>query len=139
MKHRYGPIDLINDDDETAQRFFKNDYEDRGMLKWQGFFLSDHTSTIKKDKKASVAEPMKPQQTNQEMMDTLFRALEYKYQVHIQLQELQHGETVVSIEGLVMQLDDGRVLVRVDDKGNYQWNIAKIRNVEMIPNGKIKW
>lgn len=38
MKHRYGPIDLINDDDETAQRFFKNDYEDRGMLKWQGFF-----------------------------------------------------------------------------------------------------
>lgn len=82
---------------------------------------------------------MKPQQTNQEMMDTLFRALEYKYQVHIQLQELQHGETVVSIEGLVMQLDDGRVLVRVDDKGNYQWNIAKIRNVEMIPNGKIKW
>lgn len=24
-------------------------YQDRGMMKWQGFFLSEHTSEIKKD------------------------------------------------------------------------------------------
>lgn len=122
-----------------AQQFFNRDYEDRGMLKWQGFFLSDHTSVIKKDKKASIAESIKPQQTNQEIMDVLFRALEYKYQVHIQLRELQQGETVVSVDGLVMQLDDGRVLIQVNDKGTYQWNIEKIRNVQVVPNGKIRW
>lgn len=108
------------------------------MLKWQGFFLSDHTSTIKKDKKASAAEPMIPQQTNQQIMDILFNALEYQYQVHIQLRELQHGETVVSVEGFVMRLDEGRVLLQVDEH-TYQWNIEKIRNVQLIPNGKIKW
>lgn len=138
MKYKYGPIDLVNND-EMAQQFFNRDYEDRGMLKWQGFFLSDHTSVIKKDKKASIAESIKPQQTNQEIMDVLFRALEYKYQVHIQLRELQQGETVVSVDGLVMQLDDGRVLIQVNDKGTYQWNIEKIRNVQVVPNGKIRW
>ena len=24
-------------------------YQDRGMMKWQGFFLSEHTSEIKKE------------------------------------------------------------------------------------------
>lgn len=28
--------------DNFAENFFKNYYKDRGMLKWQGFFLSDH-------------------------------------------------------------------------------------------------
>jgi hypothetical protein len=37
MKHKYGPIDQMKDD-RVAQQFFKNDYEERGMLKWQGFF-----------------------------------------------------------------------------------------------------
>ncbi|ANN47739.1 hypothetical protein A6F53_00065 [Levilactobacillus brevis] len=32
-----------------AEQFLKNKYHDRGMLKWQGFFLSDHTSSIKKE------------------------------------------------------------------------------------------
>lgn len=26
-----------------AKRFFEQDYHDRGMVKWQGFYLSDHT------------------------------------------------------------------------------------------------
>lgn len=25
-------------------------YRDRGMMKWQGFYLSEHTSEMKKDK-----------------------------------------------------------------------------------------
>ena len=38
-------------DDEVlqrAERFFRNDYQDRGMVKWQGYFLSDHTEDVGK-------------------------------------------------------------------------------------------
>lgn len=31
-----------------AQRFFEQDYHDRGMVKWQGFYLSDHTEDADK-------------------------------------------------------------------------------------------
>ncbi|MBM7617333.1 hypothetical protein JOC36_000890 [Weissella uvarum] len=37
-------------DDEDAwviaERFFRQDYHDRGMVKWQGFYLSDHTEDV---------------------------------------------------------------------------------------------
>ncbi|WP_289978555.1 hypothetical protein [Lactobacillus sp. UCMA15818] len=38
-------------DDEFAEYFFKNFYQDRGMRKWQGSFLSDHTQALKKQHK----------------------------------------------------------------------------------------
>lgn len=34
--------------EEVAQYFFQNSYKDRGILKWQGFFLSDHKNLLKK-------------------------------------------------------------------------------------------
>ncbi|KRN10379.1 hypothetical protein [Liquorilactobacillus mali] len=37
-------------DDAFAEYFFKNFYQDRGMRKWQGFFLSDHTQALKKQR-----------------------------------------------------------------------------------------
>ncbi len=44
---------LLDDEDlqqslERAKRFFKTDYTDRGMVKWQGYFLSDHTEDVSK-------------------------------------------------------------------------------------------
>jgi hypothetical protein len=32
----------------VAKRFFEQDYHDRGMLKWQGYHLSDHTEDVAK-------------------------------------------------------------------------------------------
>jgi len=33
---------------ERAAYFFAHDYHERGMVKWQGYFLSDHTEDVKK-------------------------------------------------------------------------------------------
>lgn len=30
-------------------RYFKNDYHERGKIKWNGFFLSNHTSSLVKE------------------------------------------------------------------------------------------
>lgn len=54
---------LLDDEDlqqslERAKRFFKTDYMDRGMVKWQGYFLSDHTEDVSKysEKRRDAAE-----------------------------------------------------------------------------------
>lgn len=36
---------------QVAERFFKYDYHDRGIKKWGGFFLSEHTAELKKFEK----------------------------------------------------------------------------------------
>lgn len=36
--------------DEVANNFFKFYYHDRGKIKWSGFFLSEHTAALKKNK-----------------------------------------------------------------------------------------
>lgn len=36
-------------DSKLVTQFLKHDYHDRGMMKWQGFYLSDHTSVRAKE------------------------------------------------------------------------------------------
>ena len=39
-----------NDDFTTIiNRYFQNDYRERGKIKWNGYFLSDHTSSLTKE------------------------------------------------------------------------------------------
>ena len=42
------PMDDEQDMFERAAYFFSHDYQDRGMVKWQGYYLSDHTEDVKK-------------------------------------------------------------------------------------------
>lgn len=40
-------------------RYFQNDYRERGKIKWNGFFLSDHTSSLVKDDRQRNQKPQK--------------------------------------------------------------------------------
>lgn len=42
---------MINHEDFSIviNRYFKNDYRERGKIKWHGYFLSDHTSFLQKE------------------------------------------------------------------------------------------
>jgi len=42
----------MNDfDPKLVDRFFAHDYHDRGVMKWQGYYLSDHTSALNQEAK----------------------------------------------------------------------------------------
>lgn len=41
--------------DDVANNFFKHYYQDRGKIKWSGFFLSEHTAALK-NKKEYIAD-----------------------------------------------------------------------------------
>ncbi|KRO15918.1 hypothetical protein [Lacticaseibacillus saniviri] len=66
-------IKPVDDPEATAANFFKNDYQDRGMVKWQGYFLSDHTSALKTEAKED--EQMWHQQIPDPMMPTRIKEL----------------------------------------------------------------
>lgn len=62
-----------------VNNFFEHDYHDRGMMKWQGFYLSDHTAALHKQmaKKQRHYQP-KSQQT----LATITNILALAYQRH---------------------------------------------------------
>ena len=71
-----------------AQRFFRNDYYDRGMVKWQGYFLSDHTEDVDKySKKWAINRERQDQaEMSQEAISQyLMRAFDQRFPVTIQL------------------------------------------------------
>lgn len=40
-----------NNFSQIVTNYFKNDYRERGKIKWNGYFLSDHTSSLKREAK----------------------------------------------------------------------------------------
>lgn len=48
---------------DIITNYFKNDYRERGIVKWQGFFLSDHTSQLNiiNKERRNVTEALDPQ------------------------------------------------------------------------------
>lgn len=74
------------DDDQVVQRFFDHDYRDRGIVKWQGFHLSDHTAALKKQAKQEAQRyPAKPHQSLAEISRRLNQAFANHLTVSIQM------------------------------------------------------
>lgn len=95
--------------DQILDDFFKT-YQDRGMKKWQGFFLSDHTATINKDnRQRSIIYHKKKPMTVEEVSKILMNAYANHRQVSVQLKELNiEGKVQPDIIGFVQgyQIDE---------------------------------
>lgn len=118
--------------DESAKQLFmeaKRVYEDRKMLKWMsGFFLSDHTAAMKKDKaeRAKVNE-QKPQMYTHEIEQVLEHARLKSRPVAIQLEQLDvEGHYLDDITGMIRGYDELGIYID-DQKVDYD----KIRHVEL--------
>ena len=74
--------------DQILDDFFKT-YQDRGMKKWQGLMLSDHTAAINRDKQqiAKVYQK-KTTMSEEQASELLMTAYANHRQVSVQLKEL---------------------------------------------------
>lgn len=110
-----------------AARFFRNDYHDRGMLKWQGFFFSDHTSAMKKENAQPVPE-LRPEMNQSEIGSILNNAWENCAKVSIQLNQVNGNAVPVEIHGYVKGHQDDKICISV--KGNIRLiSIESIKDV----------
>ncbi|PWG00329.1 hypothetical protein [Levilactobacillus bambusae] len=71
--------------DADVQHFFDVDYHDRGLMKWQGYFLSDHTSAIKEAQSDNQwkTQPL-PRQSQPEIKRRLVQAVHKQRPVLVQ-------------------------------------------------------
>lgn len=73
--------------DQEAENFFKHDYIDRGMIKWQGFYLSDHTSALNAEhatKDKILQREILPQMTIKEITEVINKSIVKNKVVKIQ-------------------------------------------------------
>ncbi|RZQ58128.1 hypothetical protein [Weissella paramesenteroides] len=96
---------------KRAAHFFKHDYQDRGMVKWQGFFLSDHTADVasySNNRAKNIARQDQQEMTQEAIGRYLMKAFDQHFPVTLQLRN--HND-----EGVVSPFYHGKVLGFQDD------------------------
>jgi len=121
-----------DDAEKLAEQFFKHDYHDRGMLKWAGYFLSDHTSALKQNQKDEQPEVLLAVQPLVEVSRLLADAWEHHLNVHLQLNQLQESEIVESMTGLVIGFYDNVIGIQITDEKINSIELTEIRNVALV-------
>lgn len=103
-------------------------YQDRKKLKWNGFFLSEHTATVAREKKQrdNVISP-KEKLTEEEIGSILSEALVKSKQVAVQLDKVVDDSYLPDIIGPVSGYDDVGIYV-----GSERIKFDEIRNVEFV-------
>lgn len=121
-------VTLLDNQDElhykliNAARFFQNDYQDRGMVKWQGYFLSNHTEDVGKYSKNRMDNRMREdheEMSEESISQHLMQAFDQQFSVTIQLRN--HNA-----EGIVSPLYHGKVLGFQDN------NVVLANNIKVF-------
>ncbi|GFZ27528.1 hypothetical protein [Lactobacillus corticis] len=114
--------------DQRISNFFKN-YQDRGMKKWQGFYLSEHTSTIQKFKaKNATVYTKKRTMSEAAISQQLLKAFAEHYSVSIQLSELtSEGDYLDNVRGWVEGYQNSTVIV-----SGRKIDLAAINHIELL-------
>lgn len=118
---------LMSDFDQVVDDFFKN-YQDRGMKKWTGFFLSDHTLKINKDiAKRQKVYHKKTTMSEQEISTILLKAFANHYYVKVQLKELdENGNFKKDICGFIEGCSGQKIII-----SRKAVEIENINNIEV--------
>lgn len=92
----------MSDFDDRVTAFFKN-YHNRGIKKWAGYFLSDHTLKInKKDAADRVVYPKLTEMSEEEVSEILLSAFANHRAVQVQKKEVDAaGNELPFIRGFV--------------------------------------
>lgn len=96
--------------DQRVTDFFAH-YQDRGMKKWAGFFLSDHTAMINKEiRQKSV--PDRAEMSREECGKVLGAAFGSQRPVAVQLKEVdENGDRPEEIVGFVRGYAEDKVVI----------------------------
>lgn len=126
-----GEIVMTDDFGRLVTSYFKNDYRERGKVKWNGYFLSDHTSSLKVDANERHQQTERlPRMTVEDIRQTLMHALLEYHEVVIQ-QDVQDktGKLFKNIVGNIDGFSDRGVVI---DKEHLLFeNIRAVKEVSI--------
>ncbi|MCI1700221.1 hypothetical protein [Liquorilactobacillus nagelii] len=116
--------------EKEAEDFFKNYYQDRGMLKWQGFFLSDHTAALSKKERLKKSF-CRPQQTLTSIMELLMHSWQSRKDIVIQLNQIDTDQEITEFQGVIQGFDEKQVYLKINQRFQ-AIDISEIRNIHFI-------
>lgn len=113
--------------------FFAHHYHDRGMVKWQGYYLSDHTAALNQQAAAKTHlqnQPLLSQQSTELIRQQLATAYRTGQSVNVQLQTSTIDcQLAAPLGGKVHgYTEDDEVVI-----GEATVPIAAIRHVTLVP------
>lgn len=101
-------------DENWPSYVFEHLYQDQGMKKWGGFYLSDHTAVLHQNAQANAEQlqrTLKPQMSSDEITKIINLALVKNLPVQLQLNTLmlQDGEFIMReiLTGMISGADNG--------------------------------
>ena len=110
-------------------------YQDRGMIKWQGFLLSDHNEQMKEEGKDRAFVAPKLLQSFEKRATVLSNAYYLKREVAIQMNILENAHYQKDIIGYVLGVDDNQIFLQTEDKIQ-MLSMDTIRNVQITDSTK---
>ncbi len=105
-----GATPMSKEFDQRVTDFFAH-YQDRGMKKWAGFFLSDHTAMINKETRQKSV-PDRAEMSREECGKVLGAAFGNQQLVAVQLKEVdENGDRPEEIVGFVRGYAEDKVVI----------------------------
>lgn len=112
-----GGIHMINMEQtqmKKAKNFFENEYKERGMVKWQGYYLSDHTKDVSEytHKRLNIMnQALMPEMTQEDISKVLYNAYANNKAVNVQEKEIIDGIVPSIISGVVKGYNENYVFI----------------------------
>lgn len=114
------------------------DYDDRGMMKWLGFYLSEHTSEMEKDSLyRNTIWQYKITMSDEEINSVLKTAYTKHKTVNIQLDSLDsEGHAFADIIGTIEGFQDNKLYIFNIDDGIQVVSINSINHISLSDQAK---
>lgn len=110
-------------------------YKDRGIMKWMGLMLSDHTEALKKEAEDSRLVEVQPKEemTEEDIAQMLYQAFSSNSPVAIQANALRRdGNYYKDVECIVSGYVDNQIHLSLKNGRSTSCTLDQIRNVEMM-------
>jgi len=114
-------------------------YKDRGIVKWIGMMLSDHSEALKKEELQSqlIEVEAKEEMTNEAVSRVLYKAFMMAAPVLIQANVLRNGNYYKDLECKVVSYFENKICLVLKDGRSTTCTLDEIRNVE--PMNVLDW
>ncbi|MFD1400254.1 DNA-directed RNA polymerase subunit beta [Lacticaseibacillus suilingensis] len=112
-------------------------YPDRGMKKWLGWILSDHSAYMESQAIDEKPTPEKPEQKASVIDQILQTAWEQGQVVAIQLNALYDGQYRRDLEGPILGYADGQIYLQRKDGLVLPVQVEDIRHIDVL--NATKW
>ena len=111
-------------------------YNDRGMMKWMGWLLSDHSAFMERSKRLESIKDVKPEMDQQQISQNLASAWENGAMATIQMNTIEANTFVPEIKGQIIGFNAGQIYVLLEEGTTKRLYVGDIRYVTTTPSQK---